>query len=150
MPNFLRRLQRGAIRSPCPPPGQPNVNGTVTVSRDAPALFQQQNSQNLPLVLATHQDGSPITLTSPAVHGETITIYGTGFGPYNQTIADGFATPSSPVFGVTDPVSVRAGSASLTPASVAAAPGMVGIVGMQVAIAKRRCDELTTQPYGHG
>ncbi|MGH9559506.1 MAG: InlB B-repeat-containing protein, partial [Bryobacteraceae bacterium] len=38
--------------------GQSDVSGNFTVSRDAPAVFTQTNALNLPLVLATHPDGT--------------------------------------------------------------------------------------------
>ncbi len=45
--------------------GQPDVTGTLTVSRDAPGVFTQANAQQLPLVLALHQDGTLVTLRQP-------------------------------------------------------------------------------------
>ncbi len=60
--------------------GQPDVTGQLTISRDAPGVFTQSNTLNQPLVLALHADGSLVTFDSPAIHGEQISIFGTGFG----------------------------------------------------------------------
>jgi len=51
------------------------------VSRDAPGIFTEANAQNIPLAAALHQDGSEITLASPALPNEIVSLYGTGLGP---------------------------------------------------------------------
>ena len=107
--------------------GQPDISGQITVSRDAPAIFTQANSQNLPLVLALHQDGTVVNFDHPAIQGEQISIYGTGFGPFNQSLPDGFPAGSSPSLNVVDSVSLTAGSIQLQPDSAIAAPGLVGM-----------------------
>jgi uncharacterized protein (TIGR03437 family) len=58
------------------------VSGTFTLNlRDAaPAVFEF-NHQGQLLGAATHADGSVITPANPAKKGETIIVYGTGFGP---------------------------------------------------------------------
>jgi uncharacterized protein (TIGR03437 family) len=114
--------------------GQPDVTGTLTVSRDAPGMFTQNNAQNLPLVLALHQDGTVVTFDSPAVHGEKISIFGTGFGPYLTTIVDGFFVPASPTNSVADAVTLNVGAITKTPDFAGAAPGLVGMTLVQVTI----------------
>jgi len=120
--------------------GMPDVSGTMTVSRDAPGMFTQSNAQNVPLVLALHQDGSLVTFDSPAIHGETISIYGTGFGPYVQTTFDGFFVPASPSNSVADPVTLTVGSVTKTPDFAGAAPGAVGLTLVKMKIT----DDLPT------
>jgi len=107
--------------------GLPDVTGPFTVTRDAPGIFLQANAQNLPLALALHADGSLVNFASPAVQGEQITIYGTGFGPYAQPAVDGF--PSSPAadFTVADPVLVTCGPTQTTPDFAGAAAGQAGV-----------------------
>jgi uncharacterized protein (TIGR03437 family) len=114
--------------------GQPDVPGTLTISRDAPAIFTQANAQQLPLVLALHHDGSLVTLDSPAVQGEQISIYGTGFGPYVTTTVDGFFVPATPQDSVADPVVLSVGGINKTPDFAGAAPGMVGMTLVQMTI----------------
>jgi uncharacterized protein (TIGR03437 family) len=120
--------------------GQPDVTGTLTVSRDAPGMFTQSNTLNQPLVLALHADGSLVTFDSPAIHGEQISIYGTGFGPYSTTIVDGFFVPATPVTNVSDPVMMNVGAVTKKPDFTGAAPGMVGMTVMQMTIT----DDLPT------
>jgi uncharacterized protein (TIGR03437 family) len=107
--------------------GLPDVTGPFTVTRDAPGIFLQANAQNLPLVLAFHGDGSLVNFDSPAVLGEQITIYGTGFGPYTQPAVDGF--PSSPAadFTVADAVMVTCGPAQTAPDFAGASAGQAGV-----------------------
>jgi uncharacterized protein (TIGR03437 family) len=114
--------------------GQADVSGQLTVSRDAPGVFTQANAQLQPLVLALHQDGTMVTFDSPAIHGETISIYGTGFGPYATTIVDGFFVPATPAVGLSDSVMLNIGQIVKAPDFAGAAPGMVGMTLVQMKI----------------
>jgi uncharacterized protein (TIGR03437 family) len=114
--------------------GQPPVSGSFTVSRDAPGIFIAANDKNIPMAAALHEDGSLITLDSPARRGEIVSLYGTGFGPYSQTVIDGFPPPMSPLLAVTDPVTVNAGSVSLPATWAGAAPGIAGVAIAQFQI----------------
>jgi uncharacterized protein (TIGR03437 family) len=115
--------------------GQADVDGTFTVSRDAPAIFGQPNALNLTLALATHADGSLVSLTSPAVRGEQITIYATGLGPYTQPASDGFVAAPVTNYLVADPITITVGSVQVTPDSAGAAPGIVGVSVVMLTIA---------------
>jgi uncharacterized protein (TIGR03437 family) len=114
--------------------GQANVSGQLTVSRNAPGIFTQTNAQQQPLVLALHQDGTMVTFDSPAIHGETISLYGTGIGPYATTIVDGFFVPATPAISISDTVLLNVGSLVETPVFAGAAPGMVGMNLLQLQI----------------
>jgi len=104
--------------------GQPDISGTFNIVRDAPGLFTQPGT-NPAIALALHQDGTPITATSPAQTGELVSVFGTGFGIYTQTLLDGFQPPKNPPV-VQDPVQVTVGTVTVTPDSSTAAPGYVG------------------------
>jgi uncharacterized protein (TIGR03437 family) len=120
--------------------GQSDVTGTLTVSRDAPGMFTQSNTLNQPLVLALHADGTLVTFDSPAIRGEQISIYGTGFGPYVTTMIDGFFVPATPAANVSDPVILNVGAMAKTPDFAGAAPGFVGMTLVQMTIT----DDLPT------
>ncbi len=107
--------------------GQPDVTGSFTVTRDAPGVFSQANPLNLPIALAIHADGTLITTDSPAIQGEQITIYGTGFGPYVAPAVDGFVATPTANYLVADPVTVSIGSSQVTPDWAGAAAGIVGV-----------------------
>jgi len=108
--------------------GQPEISGTLTVARDAPGLFSNTIGSTA-YAMAFHADGSLVTTSSPAAGGETISLLGTGFGPYKTPVLDGFFPPSSPP-SVSDSVVLSVGGAKPTPASTAA-PGFTGVVSTQ-------------------
>ena len=105
--------------------GKPDVTGEFAVSRNAPGLFSSGTDPQ-PYSVAAHEDGTPVTAASPAVKGELLTIFGTGFGPYNQKIIDGFNVPVSANVALVDPLEVDAGGTALQPVWSGGAPGMVG------------------------
>jgi len=106
-------------------PGQSDVSATFTVARNSPGLFgQSMNSQTY--AIALHADGSVITPDSPAQGGETISLLGTGFGPYSAPVVDGFFPPAPPP-GLTDSVSISLGNQNPTPTWSGAAPGYTGV-----------------------
>jgi uncharacterized protein (TIGR03437 family) len=105
--------------------GQPDVSANFSIARNSPGLFgQSMNSQIYAVVL--HADGSPVTPDSPAQAGETISLLGTGFGPYNTPVIDGFFPPDPPP-ALTDLVSISAGNQNPSPIWSGAAPGLTGI-----------------------
>jgi uncharacterized protein (TIGR03437 family) len=108
--------------------GQPNVQVSFNAIRNAPGLFQQ-TIDGQAFALAYHADGSAVTAAAPAQIGESITVYGTGFGPTNPARLEGYALPASPVFNIVDAVTVSAGSVT---APAIAAFGLAGSVGVDV------------------
>ena len=106
--------------------GQPDVTTTITIQRDAPGLFC--NSVNsIQYALAFHADGTAVTATSPATAGETVSVLGTGFGPYSATVVDGFF-PTTPAPAINDSLSITFGGQSVATTWSGAAGGFVGIV----------------------
>lgn len=108
--------------------GQPEISGTLTVARDAPGLFYSTvGSTNY--AMAFHASGSAVTTSSPAAAGETISMLGTGFGPYQTPILDGFFPPNPPP-AVEDSVVLSVGGSNQSSTSTAA-PGYTGMVSTQ-------------------
>jgi uncharacterized protein (TIGR03437 family) len=107
-------------------PGQPDVTAQFTVSRNAPALFSRPENQ-VAYLMADHADGTPVTAESPAKPGETLLVYGTGFGPYAKPALDGFLIPDVSGYKVADPVVVNAGPDPVQPIWSGAAASFVGI-----------------------
>lgn len=105
--------------------GQPDVTANFTLARNAPGLFfQTLNSQ--PYAVAMHADGSAVTPDSPAIAGETISMLGTGFGPYNGTVPDGFFPPTPPP-ALADSVTLTLGGQNPVAVWVGAASGYTGL-----------------------
>jgi uncharacterized protein (TIGR03437 family) len=108
--------------------GQPEVSGTLTVTRDAPGLFFSIIGSTA-YAMAFHADGSMVTTNSPAAPGETVSLLGTGFGPYQKSVLDGFFPPN-PAPALSDSVVLSVGNAKPTATSTAA-PGFTGVVSTQ-------------------
>jgi uncharacterized protein (TIGR03437 family) len=111
-------------------PGQPNVQVNFTVAHNAPGLFQQLIDGQA-FALAYHADGSAVNAAAPAQVGETITIYGTGFGPTNPARLEGYALPASPIYNVVDAVTVTAGSVTAPAVAAFALAGSIGVDAVQ-------------------
>jgi uncharacterized protein (TIGR03437 family) len=107
--------------------GHEEVRAGFRVVRNAPGLFTRP-AGTLSYALATHSDGSLVTPEAPARPGETITLFGTGFGPYRGFAPDGFAVPANLSLPLADPVKVLTGGLSLDPVFAGAAPGETGVV----------------------
>jgi uncharacterized protein (TIGR03437 family) len=113
--------------------GQPDVQAPFTVAQDAPGLFPQSiNGQTF--ALALHADGSPVTPSAPVAAGETITVYGTGFGATNPARPAGLAIPSSPIYALVDPATIQLGSATLQVSNSFALAGSVGVDAIQFVV----------------
>jgi uncharacterized protein (TIGR03437 family) len=108
--------------------GESAVSGTLTVSRNAPGLFFNTVGSTS-YALAFHADGTSVTTSSPAAAGETVSVLGTGFGPYQTPVLDGFF-PANPPPAVHDSVVLSIGGSNPTSTSTAA-PGFIGVVTTQ-------------------
>jgi len=108
---------------------QPGANQVELHRADSPALQVDLHlARNAPgLFLMAHQDGSPVTADSPGRRGETVLLYGTGFGPYSALPLDGFKVLPSPQLPLADPVVVVVGGRFISPDLAVAAPGAVGV-----------------------
>lgn len=93
------------------------VGAPFAVARTAPGLF----------ALAAHADGSAVTGDAPARAGETLTVYGSGLGPYERPVLDGFAVPEGSSNPVKDKVEVLLAGRSLPAVSAVATTGKVGV-----------------------
>ncbi|HEY6392031.1 MAG TPA: hypothetical protein VIX89_12180 [Bryobacteraceae bacterium] len=105
--------------------GQDDISATFSVARNSPGLFfQTVNSQQY--ALALHDDGSVVTPDNPARPGETLSLLGTGFGPYNGLVIDGFFPPN-PAPAVADSVNLSTGDQVTSTMWSGAAPGYTGL-----------------------
>jgi uncharacterized protein (TIGR03437 family) len=114
--------------------GQSPVPGQFTVSRESPGAFTQVNAQQAPLVLALHQDGTLIGFDSPAIQGEQITIYGTGFGPYDQPAIDGFPATPPQTFNLASALALNSAAGPIPTDWAGAADGIVGVAVVKVTV----------------
>jgi uncharacterized protein (TIGR03437 family) len=113
--------------------GMPDVQARFTVVRNAPGLFPQMVDEQA-YAISFHEDGSLVTADAPARHGETLTVYGTGFGPADRVRPVGFPIPLAPAFTVVDPATVKIGDIEV-PAEAFAVPGKVAIDAVRFKLA---------------
>ena len=112
---------------------QAEISANMIVTRNAPGLFSKA-FDGQQLAVAAHEDGSAVSIESPARRGEIVTLFGTGFGPYDRSYPDGFPVPVSMQLLVADAVEVLAGDLTFTPAWTGAAEGLVGTTGTRLKI----------------
>jgi uncharacterized protein (TIGR03437 family) len=109
--------------------GRPDVAAAFRVVRHAPGVFA--NVVDLtPYAVALRADGTVVSVDAPARPNETLTVFGTGFGPYLPDPPDGLAVPADALFPLAEPVEVTIGGIGVTPPQAAAAPGMCGVVAI--------------------
>ncbi|MCS7025661.1 MAG: hypothetical protein NZV14_12745 [Bryobacteraceae bacterium] len=96
---------------------QPEVTAWMRVVRNAPGLF--------PRIL--NSEGREVSPDAPARRGEIVSIFGTGFGPYDRVVVDGFPLPSSFTYTCLDPVEVWVGDRLVEPIWAGGVAGQVGI-----------------------
>ena len=120
-----------------------NQNGTsnsVSVAADAfaPAFFEAGK-----YAIATHQDGTLVApsgllgASSPAKPGETIVLWGTGFGPVNPSVPAGETSSAANGGGVsyaTDAPGVSIGGVSATVVGAALNPSALGLYQIAVTV----------------
>ncbi len=103
--------------------GKPDVNGTLRIARNAPGLFVRDGSFGI----AVHGDGTPVAGDAPATRGEVISVFGTGFGPFQAPVLDGFGAPDGTPIAVADPVKVDVGGVIGDPEWSGAVPASAGV-----------------------
>ncbi len=113
--------------------GKPDATANFSVSRNAPGLYGTVTG-NETFAVASHQDGSAISVSSPAKRGETVSLYGTGFGPYNPEPPDGVAVPAGNKFPLADAAELLMGDQQIEPVWAGAAAGKVGVAVVQLKI----------------
>jgi uncharacterized protein (TIGR03437 family) len=113
--------------------GKPEASAYFSVKRNAPGLFTYLKGDQT-FVVARHADGSLISADSPARRNETITLYGTGLGPYQPAPPDGFPVPAKPKYTLADPVKIVIGDQAFDPVWAGAAAGRVGLTAVQFQI----------------
>lgn len=102
--------------------GTAGPHTSITLHDVGPGLFQSEPG----VIIATHADGSLVTQSRPARQGETVTVYGTGFGPINPDAPVSIPVPITDIgsFHVLVNGTVLPGSSVVAVSSVAYTPGL--------------------------
>lgn len=115
--------------------GQQELAGEFETVRNAPGLFSVPGTESEgtpPLARALKADGTAISDSNPARAGDTITLLGTGLGPFRVNLPMGFAIPAGNSIPLADSVEVLVGDAVVQPLQVIAATGRVGTAAIQL------------------
>jgi uncharacterized protein (TIGR03437 family) len=107
--------------------GVTGSSGTAHLQPASPAFFVWNGKY----AVATRQDFTPAV---PAQPGETIILWGTGFGTTTPTVAPGILPPGSPAAGVSAAVVVTIGNLPSTILGAALAPGNAGLYQIAVQV----------------
>lgn len=108
---------------------------TVFTNNTAPGVFANPVADGA--AAAEHANYALINSSNPANIGETVIVYGGGFGAVTPTVPDGSAAPSSPLSTVTDPnISIDFSDPAnpLSPAFAGLTPTATGLYQIDVAI----------------
>ena len=85
--------------------GKGETSSQVRVVRNAPGLFNN-GSTDQPLGSFLKSGGQAATVDNPAHGGDTLSVLGTGFGPYTSLPPDGFLLDDSAGYTLADTVTV--------------------------------------------
>ena len=120
-----------------------NANGTsaaatATSQQFGPAFFLWGGKY----AAATHVDFSPASkpglfagvTTVPAKPGETVVLWGTGFGPANPAVPAGIVVPADRLYPTANPVTVTVGNAGAQVLSAVMSPGYAGLYQIAIQI----------------
>jgi uncharacterized protein (TIGR03437 family) len=137
---LLPNVGFGSLQVTVTTTGGTSVPFTVASQQYSPAFFPWPNSQPV----ATHLDYTdavaagtfPGTTTIPAAPGETIVLWGTGFGPTTPAAPLGVAIPTTATYNTSSNVVVMLNGAPLTVYQNVAtlAPGFAGLFQIGVTV----------------
>jgi uncharacterized protein (TIGR03437 family) len=102
----------------------------VNVTKTAPGIFQFSGNR----AVATNSDYSLNTSSNPAKAGSFMTVYITGQGGLDNSIADGAGAPSSPLSSTSDTTTVNIGGKTANVLFSGATPGLVGVSQVNVVV----------------
>jgi uncharacterized protein (TIGR03437 family) len=127
----------GPLQATVTTPAGTSAPMTVNSQQYSPAFFPWPNGQPV----ATHldysyaaQNGTLGTASVPAAPGETIILWGTGFGPTNPAYPTGVAVPSTSAYLTATPVTVTIGGSPATVVSAVLTSGSAGVYQIAVTV----------------
>ncbi len=107
---------------------------TIPIVTNAPGLFTTTSDGKGTAVAQHAADSSAVTTAKPAVAGETVVLYGTGFGPVDKPVASGAASPLNPPANTKTPVTAKIGGVTATVGFAGLVPGAVGLYQVNVVV----------------
>jgi uncharacterized protein (TIGR03437 family) len=118
--------------------GSTSPSGTAQLQAASPGFFLWRGKY----AVATRPDFSLVApdglfdgvTTVPAKPGDTVILWGTGFGATNPVVPQGVLPPASPVANVANPVTVTIGNIAAPVAGAAITPGNPGLYQIAVQV----------------
>ncbi len=101
-----------------------------TVTPEAPGIFQDSSNN----AAAQNSSYQAITATNPAAAGSTVIVYLTGIGPVDNPVADGAATPATPLANATATYSASIGGVSAKVLFLGLSPGFAGLAQANIEV----------------
>lgn len=149
LPAYIEFISPGLINALAPNVGTGNVSVTVANSSGVsspvtavaqafqPAFFQWGSyavATRADYSLAVKNGTFPGATTVPAKPGDTIILWGTGFGPTTPSTPVGVVVPSGTTYNTANQVTVTVGGATATVWGAALAPGSAGLYQVAITI----------------
>jgi uncharacterized protein (TIGR03437 family) len=150
MPAYISYTSPGQINAIAPATSSGPVSVTVTNSGATSAAFTATSTEYAPAffvwpgnqAVATHLDNTFAAKagtfagvsTVPAKPGETITLWGTGFGPTTPAAPVGSVVPATPTYNLSTLPTVTLNGSSVTVVGAALAPGAAGLYQVNIQI----------------
>jgi uncharacterized protein (TIGR03437 family) len=104
---------------------------TITVVSSSPGIFQDTSNH---AVAQNAVDNSTNSDSDPVVAGAILVVYLTGQGALNNPVADGTATPDSPLSGATGTATATIGGVSATVQFLGLTPGFTGLAQANITV----------------
>jgi uncharacterized protein (TIGR03437 family) len=102
-----------------------------TVTPSAPAMFQDASNH---AIAQNAADFSTNSSTNPVASGDVVVVYLTGQGAVDNAVADGTATPASPVSTAKGAATATIGGVDATVNFVGLTPGFVGLAQANIVV----------------
>jgi uncharacterized protein (TIGR03437 family) len=109
------------------------VSREFEVAPNAPGLFAHLLDSK-PYAAALREDGSAVSPENRAKRDEVVTLLGTGFGPYNRPVVDGFPIPPDPRYDLLETPEIFLAGQNVSPEWAGAAPGYNGLTAVRLRI----------------
>jgi uncharacterized protein (TIGR03437 family) len=113
--------------------GNPGVVQSIPLAAASPGLFLADYTAGV--ALSVHSDGSLVSASSPAIPGETVLLYGTGFGPVELPVNAGQADTG--IDPLANPIVFTIGGVTLDSVQVpyaGLAPAFVGLYQFNLSV----------------
>jgi uncharacterized protein (TIGR03437 family) len=149
-PAYISYISPGQINAIAPQTSSGPVTVIVTNSAGTSAAFTVPSSEYGPAffvwpgnqAVATHLDNTfaakagtfPGVTTVPAKPGETIVLWGTGFGPSTPAAPVGSVVPATPTYNLSTLPTVTLNGSPVTVTGAALAPGAVGLYQVDIQV----------------